>query len=91
MLNIKKLNITTKKDFYFYTTGIAAIMNINFLSPMADLDRAGYPWTGYAWRVDTGHFLHTGPAQCLFFKAYFNVKNPKFGPFLRASEAGKKK
>ena len=24
-------------------------------------------------------------------KAYFNVKKPKFGPFLRASEAEKKK
>ena len=42
MLNIKKLNITTKNDFYFYITGIAAIININFLSPMADLAQAGY-------------------------------------------------
>jgi hypothetical protein len=25
-------------------------------------------------------------AQCLVFKAYFKVKNPKCGPFLRASE-----
>ena len=25
------------------------------------------------------------------FKVYFNVKNPKFEPFLRASEVGKKK
>ena len=38
------------------------------------------------WFVDTGHFFHTSPIQCRIFWAYFNVNNPKFVPFLRASE-----
>ena len=41
--------------------------------------------------LDTGHFFYTIPIQYLIFWAYFNVKNSKFGHFLRASEAGKKK
>jgi hypothetical protein len=45
--------------------------------------------------IDTGHFFLTSLAQCLVFLGM--VKNPKFEPFLRASEvlgaseAGKKK
>ena len=31
--------------------------------------------------IDTGNFYHPSPAQCLVFKAYFKVKNPKFWPF----------
>ena len=38
--------------------------------------------TYYPGCLDTGHFFHTSLIQCLIFL----VKNPKFGPFLRASE-----
>ena len=36
--------------------------------------------------LDTGHFFHTSPAQCLILKAYFDVKNPKFWSILGAKE-----
>ena len=39
-----------------------------------------------ALELDIKHFFHTSLAQCLFFKAYSNVKNPRFGSSLRTSE-----
>ena len=39
--------------------------------------------TPNTWAINTGHFFHTCLIQS---KAYFNVQNPKFGPFLRAKE-----
>ena len=31
--------------------------------------------------VDTGHFFHTSPAQCIFF--YSNLPNNRVGPYNR--------
>ena len=40
----------------------------------------------YGWSLDTGQYFQKGWSKAYFFNAYWKVKNPKDGSFLRAPE-----